>query len=73
MNSLYPIDDVEIEIFAGTDNGENEVINIIGSSDGTIVSNRIKDLRLNSGKNILEVQFEDNISHSLNLKAYELQ
>ena len=73
LNSLYPIDDVEIEIFAGTDNGENEVINIIGSSDGTIVSNRIKDLRLNSGKNILEVQFEDNISHSLNLKAYELQ
>jgi len=73
LNSQFPIERAEIEILAGTDNGIEEAINVISSSQGTVLSNKIKDLTLYHGKNILEVEFEDNISHSLKLKAYELQ
>jgi hypothetical protein len=70
---LFPIENAEIEILAGTDNGVNEPVNIKSSSQGTVYANKIKELSLNPGKNVLDVEFEDSISHSLKLKAYELQ
>ncbi|NPA44736.1 MAG: hypothetical protein GXO49_04310 [Chlorobi bacterium] len=73
LNSKYPIENAEIEISVGTDNENDEIIKIVDSSKGKVMNNKITNLKLNHGKNIIEVKFEDNISHSINLKAYEIQ
>ncbi len=66
-------DRVGLEFYAGTDNGKAEHINILSSSIGSISGNKLINVELQKGKNILDVEFDDNIQHSLNLKAYELQ
>ncbi len=64
---------VSIEFYAGTDNGKNESLKINNSSIGTISGNILNNVRLKEGKNIFDVEFDDNIQHALNLKVYELQ
>jgi len=73
FKSLYPIENAEVEIFVGTDNGEKESVKITSTSKGKIINNRITDFKINPGKDILEIKFEDNITHSIKLKTYELQ
>ena len=69
--SEYPVDNAEIEFFVGTDNGI-DTLNIRNSSQGNVYKNKVRNLKLNPGKNILEVEFEDNISHTIKIKAYEI-
>ena len=53
--------------------GENndERIEIINSSVGQVRGNTIGKLQLDVGKNEIEIQFADNIRHSLKLETYE--
>lgn len=72
FKSLYPIENAEIEIYIGTDNGEVKCDNIKKVSKGRIEGNKITDFNINPGKDILEIEFDDNILHSIKLKTYEI-
>ena len=53
--------------------GENndERIEIVRSSVGQVRGNTVYNLHLDIGKNEIEIQFADNIRHSLKLETYE--
>ena len=72
IESRYPVNNAEIEFFVGSDNGI-DTIKIRNSSLGNVNKNKIENVYLNSGKNTLEIDFEDGISHTLKIRAYELQ
>jgi len=35
--------------------------------------NKLINVKLNNGRNLIKIRFEDNIKHTLMLKAYEIQ
>lgn len=65
------ISNSELELVTGCDNGD-EVTNIVFSNDGSFSENKLIGLALKSGINKIKVKFEDNIKHSIKVKAYEL-
>lgn len=70
------IKDAEIELFVGTDNeilSADNNINVIYTDRGECIKNIIKNLQLGVGKNQVTIKFEDNLRHTLKLKAYEIQ
>ncbi len=82
IDSPDRIDNAEIKIFAGTDNGNDEPLKIskVRLEDNSnrsvkikINKNIISGLKLNKGKNKITIIFEDDIQYSLKLKAYELR
>lgn len=63
----------QIEIIVGGEE-RDETVGIISSSQGTINGNTISDLVLSKDKrNIIELQFEDNMKHIVKLTAYEFK
>ena len=71
VNVERDISNSELELVTGCDNGE-EVTNIVFSNDGSFSENKLIGLSLKSGINKIKVKFEDNIKHSIKVKAYEL-
>lgn len=63
----------QIEIIVGGEE-RDETVGIISASQGTINGNTISDLLLSKDKrNIIELQFEDNMKHIVKLTAYEFK
>ena len=63
----------QIEIIVGGEE-RDETVGIISASQGTINGNTISDLVLSKDKrNIIELQFEDNMKHIVKLTAYEFK
>ena len=73
---LHPDFDVErgeIEIIVGGEEYD-EQIDIIKTSMGEIYGNRISNLKLNGGvRNMVELEFADNMKHAIKLTAYEFK
>ena len=72
INSVKSIAKAEIELLAGGDNEDEKGVSIATANTGIILGNILKNVQLNSGKNIIRVSFNNNIKHSLKIKAYEL-
>lgn len=63
----------QIEIIVGGEE-RDETVDIISASQGKIDRNIIKDLILSKDKrNVIELQFEDNMKHIIKLTAYEFK
>jgi hypothetical protein len=73
INSPGDYSGVVIDLKAGTDNGEEIELNIVEVDKGNILQSRISHLKLNKGKNLIIVRFDDDIKHTLKLTAYEAQ
>jgi hypothetical protein len=73
LNSDSEIENVELELFVGADNDRDDSIAIKSSNKGTVLKNVIKNLKLERGVTKIKIRFEDNIKHSVKLKAYEIQ
>jgi hypothetical protein len=71
IHASKDIPNSEIELITGSDSGD-EMINISTTDMGKIRENRLIGLSLKSGINRIKVQFEDNIKHSIKVKAYEV-
>lgn len=73
MHTDFDIERGQIEIVVeGEEN--DEVIDIVNSSMGDISGNMVKNLKLFAKiKNIIELEFADNMKHAIKLTAYEFK
>lgn len=67
------IENAELELLVGSDNGRDEGIGIKNCDLGISEKNIIKNVKLETGINKIKLQFVDNLAHSVKLKAYEIQ
>lgn len=67
------IKNAELELFVGGDNDKDDEILIISTDVGIAKNNRIKNVILSAGKNLIKVRFADNLKHSIKIKTYEIQ
>ena len=44
----------------------------IESDKGQISDNKIKNVSLKKGKNMIRIRFENNLKHSINIRAYAI-
>lgn len=73
INSDYEVENGTISILVSGEEND-ETIEIISSSLGVPINNLITNLRLSSlHKNIIEIEFADNMKHAIKLSAYEFK
>lgn len=65
------IEDAMIEILVAGEEGPSEALEIADSLDGDFNGNQVFGLSLVKGRNIITIQFHDNIKHPIALKSYE--
>lgn len=63
----------ELELLVGGDNDKDDGIEIASTDNGIIQGNKLIGVSLSAGKNQIAIRFEDNLKHSIKLKAYEIQ
>jgi len=73
INSDREVDKAELELFVGSDNDQDDGIEIISTDNGEFEKNKLKKVALSSGRNQIKIRFADNLKHSVKLKAYEIQ
>ncbi|MEX0981051.1 MAG: hypothetical protein WD577_09485 [Bacteroidales bacterium] len=73
LNSDRDVAKAELELFVGSDNDQDDGMEIISTDNGEYEKNRLKKVALSSGKNQIKIRFADNLKHSVKLKAYEIQ
>jgi hypothetical protein len=73
VNSENNIENAELEILVGSDNDRDDSLEILSTDNGNISNNKLKNVNLNSGRNLIAVRFADNIKHTVKMKAYEIQ
>lgn len=62
-----------MELLVGGDNDKDDGIEIASTDNGIIQGNKLIGVSLSAGKNQIAIRFEDNLKHSIKLKAYEIQ
>jgi hypothetical protein len=65
----------EIEIKVGTDSNtrkDDNLLRIIEADSGEISDNKIKNINLKKGRNKLRIRFENDLKHSINIRAYAI-
>lgn len=72
INSDRDIAKAELELFVGSDNDQDDGIEIISTDNGEFEKNILKKVVLSSGRNQIKIRFADNLKHSVKLKAYEI-
>lgn len=71
LNSPRDIEDAMIEILVVSEEGPSEALEIANSLEGNFNGNQVFGLSLVKGRNIITIQFHDNIKHPVTLKSYE--
>lgn len=73
IHTDFDVERGQIEIVVGGEEND-EVIDIIGSSIGDASGNIVTNLKLYAGsKNVVELEFADNMKHAIKLTAYEFK
>lgn len=73
IHTDFDVERGEIEIIVGGEEYD-ESIDIRRSSTGTVLGNKVTNLRLYAqSKNIVELEFADNMKHAIKLTAYEFK
>lgn len=73
IKSDFDVERGQIEIIVGGEEND-EAIDIVSSSQGTVERNTVTNLKLNKGmSNILDLEFADNMKHAIKLTAYEFK
>jgi len=76
IKSKDNVSNVQLDIVAGNDQGDSrkdENIKIIHTDKGTVSGSTIKQFELEKGLNEVTIQFDDNLKHSIGVKAYEVR
>ena len=73
IHSDYDFENGRIDLIVGGDQSDDVVTIKSCSVPGTIHENSISGLHIFKGKNILKIQFADNMKHAVKLDAYELK
>ena len=73
VNSDNEIENAELELLVGSDNDRDDSLEILTSDNGNVSNNTLKNVSLNSGRNLIKVRFADNLKHTVKIKAYEFQ
>lgn len=73
INAENDIPNAELELLVGADNNRDEILEILTADNGIISNNKIKNVPLNEGKNIIKIRFADSLKHAVKLKVYEFQ
>ena len=76
INSPLGITGVQLDLTVGNDQGDNrkdDNSKILISNNGNAENSSIKGVKLEKGLNRIQIQFEDNLKHSIGVKAYEIR
>lgn len=76
INSPKRLTGVQLDLAVGNDQGDNKKgdnSKILFSNNGKAESSSIKEVELEEGLNRIKIQFEDNLKHSIGVKAYEVR
>jgi hypothetical protein len=73
ITSPRDIQNSEIELLVGADNDKDDGINLLSTDNGNVNENVLTNVQLATGRNVIKIQFSDNIKHSIKIKAYEIQ
>lgn len=73
IRSDFEFSNGRIDLIVGGDQSDDVVTISKCSMPGNIHGNTISGLHINKGKNILKIQFADNMKHAVKLDAYELK
>lgn len=76
IKSANQIEGVQLDLITGNDQDDNkngESIRILHSNNGFAEKSSIKGVTLGKGINRIQVQFDDNLKHSVGVKAYEIR
>ena len=73
IHSDYEFKNGRIDLIVGGDQSDDMVKIKSCSLSGHIVDNTISGLHIIKGKNILKIQFADNMKHAVKLDAYEIK
>lgn len=72
IHSERDIENARIDITIGGAQ-DDDVQEILWSNIGTIKNNSLHDLNISKGKNIIKIQFADNLKHAIKLEPYEVK
>lgn len=73
IHTDYDVERGQIEVIVGGEEND-EVIDIVKASAGSVAGNTISNLKLSANtRNIIELEFEDNMKHVIKLTAYEFK
>lgn len=73
IHSDFDVDRGEIEIIVGGEEFD-EPIDIVNSSIGVYSGNHVTNIKLNANiRNVIELEFADNMKHAIKLTAYEFK
>ena len=70
IHSDIDVEDGQVVIFTGGEQ-DDERLNVIDSSIGSVIGNTVFGLKLHTGKNELRVRLADDMKHAIKLEAYE--
>ncbi|MBO6622097.1 MAG: hypothetical protein JJ892_09750 [Balneola sp.] len=76
INSPTRVTGVQLDLIVGNDQGDNtkgDNSNILFSDNGKAEDSSVKEVNLEEGMNKIRIQFEDNLKHSIGVKAYEVR
>ncbi|MFL1011663.1 hypothetical protein [Flavisericum labens] len=73
INSESDIQNTELELLVGSDNDRDDSIEILSTNNGNVSNNKLKNVNLNLGRNLIAIRFADNLKHTVKMKAYEIQ
>jgi hypothetical protein len=76
INSPFSVKGVQLDLTVGNDQGENKKDDnsfIVFSNNGRAENSSVKEVELEEGLNRVQIQFEDNLKHSIGVKAYEVR
>jgi hypothetical protein len=76
IKSANQVEGIQLDLITGNDQGDNkkgESIEILHSNNGFAERSSLKGVTLGKGLNRIQVQFDDNLKHSVGVKAYEIR
>lgn len=73
IHSDFEFDNGRIDLIIGGEQSDEAIAIRSCSLGGTISENSISGLHIKEGKNVLKIQFADNMKHAVKLDAYELK
>ncbi len=73
IHTDYDVERGQIEVIVGGEEND-EVLDIVRASAGSVAGNTVSNLRLSADtRNIIELEFDDNMKHAIKLTAYEFK
>jgi hypothetical protein len=76
IRSQNSVTGIQLDLIVGNDQGDSKKdynVRILLSNNGTAENSSVKGVELQEGLNRIKIQFDDNLKHSIGVRAYEVR